>query len=598
MPHKSTAPVRLAALLAVSMLPLAPLSFAAADDVPAAPPATEPANDAPPAPIPVGHLKFTVIIVDDLTPKPVPLQDFKIQALDDAGAPTGEPKTLRTGLDGVIQTDLPPGRYSLQNPNPLRFKGRVLEWKREFAITADNTTDLQLTGEDAATHVEAIPASRQVADEAKIYRAVVDSVATVEGEAGHGTGFLVDRRGLLLTNQHVVEGSRRFVVRFRPGLRVAAQLVEADPNADIAIVRVNPATVQNLPVLTLANAKPDEPLAVEGEKVMAIGSPISEEKVLTTGLVSRVKDGVIISDVNINPGNSGGPLLNLAGEVIGLTTFAEQVNTGPGLSGIITIDRAKAALQRAQAKLDADVNNASAPSEKLLPDFSPVKIPTSLLTDAGSREIKPIDLKGASAFQTRIYTPFVLASLDGAKERELAKKKDKRAKKQSAQGLGEGGQLPTVHAYTDTEAEVQIVMAPKLVESKASKRRGFLGAMLGGLTGSFVQTKKSYEYRHDFYDMELWRDGVKVEPLRRNRVPLSIYFDNGWADAKDTAMAGVYSFPPEAFKPGGKLELKVTREFNTEKWETFKISEAQGTTLYNQFSGYWKYAETAEAQPH
>src|SRR6185436_14640163 len=143
----------------------------------------------------------------------------------------------------------------------------------------------------------------QVADEAKVYRAVQAAVATVEGERGHGTGFLVDARGLLLTNQHVVEGSRRLVVRFSPGLRVEAQLAQSDATSDVAVLRVHPDVVKNLPVVQLAAPTDAAPLAVEGEKVLAIGSPLTEEKVLTTGLISRVKSEVLISDVNINPGN-------------------------------------------------------------------------------------------------------------------------------------------------------------------------------------------------------------------------------------------------------------------------------------------------------
>jgi len=83
--------------------------------------------------------------------------------------------------------------------------------------------------------------------------------------------------------------------------------------------------------------------------VFTIGRPLSIDKILTTGIVSKVELHTIMSDININPGSSGGPLLNSAGQVIGLTTFGTRGEGGPGVSGIVRIEAALALLERNRA---------------------------------------------------------------------------------------------------------------------------------------------------------------------------------------------------------------------------------------------------------
>lgn len=577
---------------AISTSPSFAQDVTAPDNIPA--PNNLTAENLAEAPSIKGKLSFKVIIVDDLVPKPVPFSDFIIRSVSEDGGVNGEPLTARTSETGTFDIELKPGKYKIEGAKPLKFKGKTYEWKSEVIVTADQTATVALTGDDAIVHEDVIPTTRQVADEAKIYRAKVDGVATIEGESGHGTGFLIDPRGLILTNQHVVEGSRRLVARFHHGLRVEAKLIASDPNLDVAILRVNPSVVKDLPVVALFHPEEGESLVTEGEKVLTIGSPLMEEKILTTGIVSKVKDGVIISDININPGNSGGPLLNLAGEAVGLTTFGEAPSQGgPGISGIVSIDRAYGLVSKALADLEQEAG-AVLPSDNLMPDFSKIKIPGTLLTEAAQKELKVPQLDAPSSFQTRFYTPFILASIEFKEERELAKKKQKRKKNESPNGDGAGGQKPIKRFYSGMDSYITIGVAPKMMESKGSKKRGLFGAVLGGMTGTFVNTKRSMEFRHAFYDMELWRDGVLVEPIRRNRVPISYYYENQLFnfEAKDATTAGLYFYDPAAFRPGGALVLKVKREYNTDRIDTVKISDALRASLYDQFGGYWSLSQS------
>jgi hypothetical protein len=302
---------------------------------------------------------------------------------------------------------------------------------------------------------------------------------------------------------------------------------------------------------------------------------------LTTGLISRVKDDVLMSDININPGNSGGPLLNMAGEAVGINSFVVQAQSGPGLSGIINIRRAVPFLEKARVSLKSDAA-ASLPSARLLPEFSEQKVPAELLDAAAKTVLVAPLIKAPWAFQTVLYTPFIGASLGAKEEREWARKKKWRTKAQKGHGAGTVEDQPPRRFFQTREAQVQILVAPTLAESQSSKRKSILGGILG------VATKKSFVFRHDFYDMELYRDGVFIEPLRRLRIPSSAYYDLPFLDIRDSAYAGLYSYDPKAFSPGGKLELHVRREYDIEKKDVVPISDKMQVLLYKQFDPYYK----------
>src|SRR5689334_14103157 len=137
---------------------------------------------------------------------------------------------------------------------------------------------------------------RRISPEAAIFRQFKNGVATVYNDEGHGSGFLVDSLGLMLTNDHVAGGSSRLTVKFDDSTRVEAELLASNPKTDVAVIRVNPAIAARFPVLALA--VPSDTMVFEGEQVLAIGSPLNQEKIMTTGIVSKVEPTAIISDVN------------------------------------------------------------------------------------------------------------------------------------------------------------------------------------------------------------------------------------------------------------------------------------------------------------
>jgi len=156
-----------------------------------------------------------------------------------------------------------------------------------------------------------------------------------------GSGFIIDKDGFVVTNNHVIEDADQIKVKLKDEREFDATIVGRDPNTDIALLKIT--SGQDLPVAKLGNS--DE-LKV-GQWVVAIGSPFGLEHTVTAGIVSakgRVigsgpYDDFIQTDASINPGNSGGPLLNLQGEVVGINTAI--VATGQGIGFAIPVNLAK-----------------------------------------------------------------------------------------------------------------------------------------------------------------------------------------------------------------------------------------------------------------
>jgi S1-C subfamily serine protease len=170
-----------------------------------------------------------------------------------------------------------------------------------------------------------------------------------KGEAT-GSGIVIDANGTILTNYHVVENAIKVTVSFEKGKTVDAQVVGQDPSNDLAVLRIHPDGLTLHP-LTLGNSSGVQ----VGDPVLAIGNPFDLERTLTTGVISALQrqitapngftiDNVLQTDAPINPGNSGGPLLNGAGEVIGINSQIETGGSGDGSVGIgfaVPIDTAK-----------------------------------------------------------------------------------------------------------------------------------------------------------------------------------------------------------------------------------------------------------------
>ena len=171
-----------------------------------------------------------------------------------------------------------------------------------------------------------------------------------------GSGFIIDREGYIVTNNHVVENADKIKVKLSNGKEFDAKVIGRDPKTDLALIKIKGS--EDLVPIKMGDS---EAIKV-GSWVVAIGSPFGLEQTVTAGIVSakgRVigagpYDDFIQTDASINPGNSGGPLLNMAGEVVGINTAI--IARGQGIGFAIPINMAQGIV--AQLKKDGRVTRA------------------------------------------------------------------------------------------------------------------------------------------------------------------------------------------------------------------------------------------------
>src|SRR4051795_2968873 len=177
--------------------------------------------------------------------------------------------------------------------------------------------------------------SAKSTDIAALYKRVSSGVVFVQsGQTATGSGFVYDKDGHIVTNDHVIEDASTFSVRIGADTEsIPAQLVGKDPSSDLAVLKVDPGAVKGgLKPLDLGDSTKLEP----GDQAIAIGSPFGLEGTVTTGIVSSLGRTIdspngfpiadaVQTDAAINPGNSGGPLLDGNGRVIGVNS---QIKSG------------------------------------------------------------------------------------------------------------------------------------------------------------------------------------------------------------------------------------------------------------------------------
>ena len=191
---------------------------------------------------------------------------------------------------------------------------------------------------------QASPAVANILTKATEYDFFMDPVP-VEGA---GSGFIIDPKGFILTNYHVVAGAQTIEVILGDQTRYPAKFVGADQRNDVALIKIDPKG-KDLAALTLG----DSSTLQVGQKVLAIGDPFGFQSTLTTGVVSAIGrtvqtsqstfiDEAIQTDASINRGNSGGPLINTHGEVIGINSaIYTPSGTTAGIGFAIPINSAK-----------------------------------------------------------------------------------------------------------------------------------------------------------------------------------------------------------------------------------------------------------------
>jgi putative serine protease PepD len=194
---------------------------------------------------------------------------------------------------------------------------------------------------------------------------------------GSGSGSIIDTKGQILTNHHVVANAQKLEVTLADGSKWPAKLIGSDPDSDLAVIKID-APKEKLKVIPMGDSKN---LKI-GQKVLAIGNPFGLQRTLTTGIVSslgrtiRSESGTLMEDIiqtdaAINPGNSGGPLLNSEGEIIGINSAIISPSGGSvGIGFAIPVNTARKVVPQLIAKGYVSYPWIGATIQSLIPEVA------------------------------------------------------------------------------------------------------------------------------------------------------------------------------------------------------------------------------------
>ncbi len=223
-----------------------------------------------------------------------------------------------------------------------------------------------------------------------VYDKVADGVVNVTSTAvqmdfffnafptqGSGSGSIIDAKGHILTNHHVVANAQKLEVTLADESKWPAKLIGSDPDSDLAVIKID-APKEKLKVIPMGDSKN---LKI-GQKVLAIGNPFGLERTLTTGIISSLgrtirsdsgtlMEDIIQTDAAINPGNSGGPLLNSEGEIIGINSAIVSPSGGSvGIGFAIPVNTAKRVVPELLSKGYVTYSWIGATIQSLIPEMA------------------------------------------------------------------------------------------------------------------------------------------------------------------------------------------------------------------------------------
>jgi len=240
---------------------------------------------------------------------------------------------------------------------PGRNSGNEDSFFDEVYETSVNTRLLQRNAADLSAYTEEERQNITIYEQlnAGVVNITTETVAInwflepVPQAGGSGSGSIINTRGYVLTNNHVIENANKVFINLADGSQFEGTVVGTDPENDIAVLKFDPPRGMELRVIPFGSS---DNLMV-GQRVLAIGNPFALERTLTVGIVSglgrpiqnsanHIIKNMIQTDASINPGNSGGPLLNTQGQMIGINTMIYSPSGGSvGIGFAVPINTAK-----------------------------------------------------------------------------------------------------------------------------------------------------------------------------------------------------------------------------------------------------------------
>jgi len=352
-------------------------------------------------PLSVLHIKVFVTGADG---KPMPVPRHVLLVSDNPSS--APPREIVTALDGTVDIRLRPGNYTVESDRATLFQGKAYEWRQTLDVRAGRDTVLELTSANADVDAAASPAAGDstagATDPAFLLLQWKDSVVTLWTPTSRASGFVIDAKGLVATSQRVVGKETAVEVQVTPDVKVAATVLAADADRDVAVLWIDPKAAASLKPVPLACRELKPPAA--DEALYAIDNPARAPKGMASGHVNGVEPNVLAADLRLSQGSAGAPVFAAGGHVVGIATGDDDRDAArsPG-SRVVRVEAACAVV----ASADKAMQTAAAPAATHLPLEPSRPFPIDRLKEVVQRRagsLNPYQMSSAG-FDIAFITP-------------------------------------------------------------------------------------------------------------------------------------------------------------------------------------------------
>jgi hypothetical protein len=522
----------------------------------------------------VSVLHIKVVLLDsEARPTPVPRHALLISD----NPATATPRRVVTALDGTVDVRLRPGNYTVESDQPVAFHGKAYQWTQTLDIAAGRDAVLELTADNAEIGALGAATTSGAPLETDPWLRLPqwqDSVVALWTPIAHASGFVIDPNGLIATSQRAIGTATSIEVQLTPALKVAGNVVVADPGRDVAVLATDSKALAAAKPLPLGCAQ-SKPAVVDGQQIFTIGAPLRQQKGITTGAISRVEPHGIISDLTLATGSAGGPVFTGDGTVVGITSVGDENGERRGNTPIVRIDDVCEVVASAEKRL----RDAAPPAGTHLP-VEPVRpFPVEVLKDAArgrAGSLNPYQMS-SSDFDVAFITPVMIY---GAQQQsEQASRRERSgvpvtvdAQYAFARRIMDFGSWSEY--VRDFPPVLLIRVTPRLVEGFWTK------VARGAAQTQGVALPPIKRFKSGFSRMRAFCGDAEVTPIHPFRLEQHL-------SENDAIYEGLYVFHPEAFGPSCEsVKLVLYSEKEPDKGDTRLIDPKVVQQIWRDFASY------------
>jgi len=519
------------------------------------------------------HIKVTLVDADQT---PVPVAGHALLISDNPA--TSAPRRVVTGADGIIDVRLRPGNYTVESDEPFAFSGKGYEWTQTLDVVATRQTVLDLTLKNAdvvpitiSTRTSS-PKSAAAADaSSQVLAPWQNSVVRLWSPTSRTSGFLIDARGLIATNQRAVGTATTVEVEISRDRRIEGRVLVADPALNVAVLWIDPSTASTLRPVPAGCTGTATPVATDQE-IFALGVPLRERQGrIESGVVSGVEPHAIAADISLDEAGTGGPAFSADGGLIGLTAFADDKDVRRRELQVVPLADVCETLRSAEQKMQA----GTPPGGKRLPVEPARTFPVAALKELVKQRagnLSPYQLS-SSDFSIAFITPFMVFAANQPDRHTTSR--DTRMSSIDQARMPSPTDFANWSDYLEDSPPVLLIrVTPKLVESLWTTVARGAASTQGMALPAFKHFKAS------LLRMRVFCGEAEVMPIH----PLVL---ESQVMTSETVREGLYVFDPAAIGPHcGTVKLTLYSEKEPERGDTRTVDPAVLKQIWQDFEPF------------